>query len=527
MEADENGVLVPRSVTATSDCAEQSTSSIATVSLISNSMNCETPRKKKKPNERKNSITNYVDRLDDKTIKDINEALALFIYGCNIPFQVIESKYFKNLLTVLRPAYKNSIPSRKLLSTTLLDSCYQKCIELSKSTVKANSVIIIDGWKNISSNTKTVVTMIHCADGTQSFLNAWDLTLESETGEKLSEIILESIKMAKDLFNTKIYAVVSDNASPMIKMGELLEHRIWHSTCSSHTGNLLCKDVLNKSLLDRVTSILKEFRHSDYEHLLTMKGGSKITLPCEVRWCSYRDSLLCLTKNIQFMKSVAVEAKKMKESVVTLLYNTQFLEEVQETLEMLNPICSLINSCQNKTCSIADAANFWINLQLPEQYKKKFQSFLDKRKKMALNVYSLIAYFLHPQYDNDKLLNEHKQKINRFLLQNLNSTGLEELDMYHNKSGIFHLCSSKNISNPLLFWKLVEADCPNLSSLATKLLRIPAASAQIERVFSSWGYVHSLSRNRLTFERSKKLTHLYYTLRIGDIEFIRPDEDED
>lgn len=60
--------------------------------------------------------------------------------------------------------------------------------------------------------------MLHNATGKQAFLNAWDLTLESETGDKLSEIVNDSIKLARELYNTKVYAVVSDNASAMVKM---------------------------------------------------------------------------------------------------------------------------------------------------------------------------------------------------------------------------------------------------------------------------------------------------------------------
>lgn len=41
-------------------------------------------------------------------------------------------------------------------------------------------------------------------------------------------------------------------------------------------------------------------------------------------------------------------------------------------------------------------------------------------------------------------------------------------------------------------------------------------SARIERLFSNWSYIHSSIRNRLTFERSKKLLHIYFSLKITD-----------
>lgn len=47
-----------------------------------------------------------------------------------------------------------------------------------------------------------------------------------------------------------IYAVISDNAANMIKMGKLTT--ICHLTCNSHTTNLLTKDLVSKPLTEKV-----------------------------------------------------------------------------------------------------------------------------------------------------------------------------------------------------------------------------------------------------------------------------------
>lgn len=60
---------------------------------------------------------------------------------------------------------------------------------------------------------------------------------------------------------------------------------------------------------------------------------------------------------------------------------------------------------------------------------------------------------------------------------------------------------------------MVTIHFKSLASLALRLQKIPASSAQIERLFSNWSYVHSRLRNKLTFERSKKLLNVYYTLK--------------
>lgn len=136
---------------------------------------------------------------------------------------------------------------------------------------------------------------------------------------------------------------------------------------------------------------------------------------------------------------------------------------------------------------------------------------------MALTKYALTAYYLHPFYDNCVLKENHIDIINEFLLENLNGDGLEDWCNFKNKSGIFSTLYDKDITKSDVFWATAEIRHKNLALLAMKLLNIPASSAQIERLFSNWGQVHSSLRNRLSFEHSKKLAHAYFSLNNNNI----------
>ncbi|XP_072400591.1 LOW QUALITY PROTEIN: uncharacterized protein [Diabrotica undecimpunctata] len=464
-----------------------------------------------RPAKKSKKITDYMDILQEYEEEKISTALAKFIFGCNLPFTVVESPLFKNFIKTIRPAYLDKIPGRKKLCTSLLNKCYEDCIEISRKKVETESVILCDGWKNSSTNSKTVVTILHSADGKNAFLDAWDLTTESETGEKLAEIITESKKIAKEKYDVDAYGIVSDNASAMIKMGSLLKHNMWHSTCSSHTGNLLAKDVLDKKLVDNVVIVLKEFKQPDLEKMIVDKGGRRIKLPAETRWCSYRDSFKSLLENLVYMKQVAaVTKKKIKPKVKELIFNDEFVDEIQQNIEIYEPICNLINVCQKSDTSVADAVHLWLNLNLPDNLKEK----LKHRQQMALNVYALTAYYLHhPKYENSKLTSEHTGIITQFLLRKLCNQGIEEWDKFNTKSGIFSTLWEKGVEKPLVFWRVVKLECPILAKMALRLLKMPASSAQIERLFSNWGHIHSLIRNRLTFTNSKKLVHIYVSLK--------------
>ncbi len=49
--------------------------------------------------------------------------------------------------------------------------------------------------------------MLHNAKGCQAFLNAWDVTGDAETGDKLTDIVEESIDMCKCQFDLATAAV--------------------------------------------------------------------------------------------------------------------------------------------------------------------------------------------------------------------------------------------------------------------------------------------------------------------------------
>lgn len=162
------------------------------------------------------------------------------------------------------------------------------------------------GKMNLAIGTKTIGTMLHGAiNKERAYLKAWDFTLLRETAINLADVVDEAINIAKKEFNAKVYCVVSDNASNMGAMGRKVD--VWHSTCMSHTGNLLAKSMINQDLNAKVNKVLKEFKNPELEKLVVNAGGKRISTACETRWCSYRDSYRSYIDNLQFMTDIAIQ----------------------------------------------------------------------------------------------------------------------------------------------------------------------------------------------------------------------------
>lgn len=107
-------------------------------------------------------LSNFVDSMNTKEKNILDIAVAKFFFGCNIPFAVCESDHFRYLLKKLRPSYEP--PCRSTLSGTLLDEVFQLISNEDRRIIGTEAVILIDGWKNSTANTKNVVTMLHTAN---------------------------------------------------------------------------------------------------------------------------------------------------------------------------------------------------------------------------------------------------------------------------------------------------------------------------------------------------------------------------
>lgn len=235
-------------------------------------------------------------------------------------------------------------------------------------------------------------------------------------------------------------------------------------------------------------------------------------LACETRWNSYRDTFNSALQNLNIMRNIAsTTSYLLKEKVVELLQDEQFESKLKQYIEIFNPVCTLINRCQNSTCNIADAVQLWLTLKIPST-DEFHEHLFEERLKKTVRPIGMAANLIHPSYQGEKLSAQQLKQALQFLSGELNQEEMNKLDTYLNKTGIFSKLFQKKIADPYVFWTMCERRVPNLSALAKKLLKIPA-SAELERLFSNWSFVHSFLRNRLLNEKSKKLVDIYYTLK--------------
>lgn len=485
------------------------------------------------PTAKQTKLKRYMDDMKSDEKEKFDSLAALFFYGCNIPFRVSDSVHFKNFVKALRPAY--TPPNRRALANQLLEKTHES-IEKRKlqfiSKTNKRATLLVDGWKNSSANRKYVAMMLATSDDEKVFLDAPDFSTLRETSVNLFEAVSKAVALAKERYDVDVYAVLTDNASNMQSMGASCESlKLLYSTCNAHSANLLAGDILKvakySKVLGKVMTVQKDFKRTGLVNRLLKAGGRKPVLSGNTRWVSQRDAADSFLKNLLAMKKVSAECDadvEIDEHAITpepgvsaLLYNAEFLSSVKELLEILNHVGELTNYCQKSSSSAADAAEKW--LEIYDNGSAKMRSFVKARLKQSnvLNTVTMTANYLHPVYRGNRLSTDQRTIVTNYIFDKLEAAELESFRLFSKEDGDFAKLKQKNITSAKTYWHFAaELGHPKLAAFAMDYLKIPASTAQLERFFSEWGYVHSDTRNRLSDETSEKLIDIYFTLRCVD-----------
>ena len=177
----------------------------------------------------------------------------------------------------------------------------------------------------------------------------------------------------------------------------------------------------------------------------------------------------------------------------------------------IDPVAELINFCQKNTTSVADATEKW--LELLQDGPLDLRPFFGKPNETEQHFKRC--------HDDDQW-----QQVTNYIFDKLEGAELEPLREFTKGEGSFANLNRKKFTWPKTFWHFAaQTGHEKLAAFALDYLEIPAFTAQLERLFSKWAYVHSDIRQRLSTETSNKLANVYFALRTTDDTVEDDDQD--
>lgn len=137
---------------------------------------------------------------------------------------------------------------------------------------------------------------------------------------------------------------------------------------------------------------------------------------------------------------------------------------------------------------------------------------MKKSKVLKSNVLNNTANYFHPVYRGKRMNEKQLNEVRAYIFEKLVGPELESCRQFTSNEGVFGSLDPKKITSPKTFWHYAsEQGHSKLASFAMDYLKIPASTAQLERLFSQWAFIHSDNRNRLSEDTSKKLLNIYLT----------------
>jgi hypothetical protein len=191
------------------------------------------PSDNKNNNDDNNDNDDNDNNNDKVEVNEINNIVARAFYATGIPLATIENPFFIKALCKLNPEYQP--PSRKVLSTTLLQKEYKQVSTSIKNQIKnADYVCLIsDGWTNI--HQESIVNFM-VTTPQPIFWKALETNESSHTGNFIAEKFDDVIK---EIGISKIAAVITDNASNMKKAHEILHKKFPNIIFLGNNFNLI------------------------------------------------------------------------------------------------------------------------------------------------------------------------------------------------------------------------------------------------------------------------------------------------
>lgn len=410
----------------------------------------------------------------------------------------MESKYFLELIKLLRPAYLP--PSSNIIVSNLLHEM-DKNSETSRTNKKLDTkstILFLDRMKNVEKDSILAVVR-DTKENSLSFLKLFTVMLE--TG--IHEILNEALELIRTKFYGNVYTVVTNELSLLNPNSDL-----WIIPCNIEIANLIATSLINNVTFEQIQSILNTFQKDGYIiNVEKINDGKISTDRNDIYWKNHFYTYSTYLENLMVLRQKIAEGSiKCNLSNTTLLYDELFNNTIEELKDMYKLIIKLIEKLENVNFFIGDAIQYWIELldSAPEKLRLK----INLHEKSLKPPVSITANLLHPLYKGQSLSQADMTIANGFLIDNLEEDGLCQFTDYMNNKGVFSKLFQKKIKSPIVFWKIAEQEASSLSRFALQVSSIPTSSIKIKD--------NCLERENLSDENLEKLLNLYYNLKIQE-----------
>lgn len=472
--------------------------------------------------------------------EEIDMKIANFFFRTGISLRLVDSNAFKEMIHSLNPSYAESMTSAKSLSGSLLDKQYitysQQLNQILENT--GNLTLVSDGWTNIRGD--HIVNFCVKASGQKPFFySSIDTSGIVQDSSAIAEAI---IKVIEELGPQKFSCVVTDNANVMKAAWKLIEEKFPHIStngCAAHGVNLLVKDLAstndNAKTIKEAEKVIKFFRN---HHIVKAKLEEKrkaakiargLSMPVSTRWMSLYNAL----NNLQGLKYVIIQLvdeeydtfkninpRVTSKSVLDLIKLTDFWTRLSTFIKEIEFPSNVIGKLEGDDSPLSSVYHYFNQMYQKFGENRDIQYKIKKRLEFIYTPSMGLAYILTPKhaaegsfFNQDKIdimssAEEFASKINPEIAgkaQEQIISFIDEMSRLPQKhKDLLFKMTARN------YWSIIGKEkYPELYQIAKPICDMICSSATAERVWSTFRFIHSRLRNRLTNDHVRKLVFIY------------------
>eukprot|EP00253_Pinus_taeda_P014411 PITA_14411 len=184
-----------------------------------------------------------------RSTEETNSRVARCIYACGIPFNVVPSPYWQDVIRAINKApqgYKG--PNYEKVRTQLLKigkELVEDIFSPIRSSWNSSGVTIVsDGWTD--TRHRPLINIIATSPKGAMFIKAEDYSGEVKDAQFIADVIIKAIEQ---IGPNKVVQVITENAPVCNAVGLIIEGRYDHifwTPCIVHNLNLILEEIDNK-----------------------------------------------------------------------------------------------------------------------------------------------------------------------------------------------------------------------------------------------------------------------------------------
>ncbi|KAF8405303.1 hypothetical protein HHK36_010206 [Tetracentron sinense] len=458
--------------------------------------------------------------------EDIDYEVVRFLCANGIPFNVLRSPYWDEMVSAIStmPGYK--APSYEKTRTVLLDNEKERVRRsLDPFTEKwpTNGLSIVsDGWTNVKN--KPLINILASNAFGSMFLYAHDFSSVEKSGKNISDFLLAVIEMLVPRMSYKLLLIMQLIARPRDMKSQ------------SHSKLELLKVAITRFASHYIT----------LKRLIDVREALRTTMVSDA-WKSWTQA--CIDEKTRDT-ATNIEVDVMCD---------EFWSRVELVLLVTKPIYKMIKFTDQEGPLIGDIyegmdsilGHIRDNLRGKDELFSIVEKIVTERwEKMNIPLHCL-AHALTPKYydldylqlpapgggkrippdqDNDILdgVLEALSKITQDEAQ-ADIVRKQYFTFVGKKERFSTAAAIRDAKNPqvdvLEWWQFHGGSTPQLRNIAIKVLSQSVSTSSAERVWSTYSYIHSVKRNRLNSTRADSLVYIHSNLRLLFLIHIRSYKD--